>query len=162
MKQNDIFVLVIEKYYNEIYRYCYVKLNFDEYAAQDCAQEIFLALLQKKKRLDLNVNIRAWLYKTAALTIKHYWRKQKKLKNQISIDDMELSDNGGLDILNDLDLLDCLPEEDKELLLSYYDAEYGHRNELAQKYNMTLYQLYKEINRIKQKIKSSQETERRS
>lgn len=156
MKRGDTCELIIEKYYKEIYNYCYVKLNLDESAAQDCTQEVFLTLLQKKNRLNFNCNIRAWLYKTATLIVKHYWRKQKKLKNQISIDDIDLSNSGGLDELDDIELLECLTEEEKELISEYYNAEYGHRNELAQAHNMTLSQLYREINRIKQKIKTSQ------
>lgn len=155
MNQDNLCSIIAEKYYKEIYSYCYVKLNFDENAAKDCTQDVFLILIKKKYKLDLSGNIRYWLYKTADKVIKHYWRKEKKQKNRISIDDIEIIDDGGFPTLERDQKLDCLTDEEYKIICEYYNSEYGKRNELARKYGMTIYELYKEIDRIKKKIKSS-------
>lgn len=52
MSNNTVCNEIIEKYYASIYRYCFVRLDYNEYAADDCTQEVFLILLKKQhKRL---------------------------------------------------------------------------------------------------------------
>lgn len=155
MNQDDLCAMIVERYYQPIYRYCYAKLNFDTNAAQDCTQNVFLVLIQKKHRLNLNGNIKVWLYKTADRVIRNYRRKEKQYQNQIPIDEIKLSDNGGLPNQDAETPLDCLTAEESALLTAYYDAAYGTRNELAQQHGMTLPELYKEIERIRRKVKSN-------
>ena len=155
MNQEDLCSIIAEKYYTEIYNYCYVRLNCDMNAAQDCTQDVFFIMIQKKNHLNLGGNIRSWLYRTANRTIKHYWRKMQKQYKRVSIDDIDLSDDGGLSSLDEGNQFSALTEDEYLLISEYYNTEYGHRNHLAQTHNMTLYELYKEIDRIKKKIKSS-------
>lgn len=152
MNQDDLCAMIAERYYQQIYRYCYAKLNYDTNAAQDCAQNVFLVLVQKKNRLRLDGNIRVWLYKTADRVIRNYWRKEKRYQEQIPIDEIELSDTGGLPDQKSETPLDCLTAEESDLLTAYYDAAYGTRNKLAQQHGMTLPELYNEIARIREKV----------
>jgi RNA polymerase sigma factor (sigma-70 family) len=154
LNTDDLCAMIAEKYYHEIYGYCYYKLNFDTNAAQECVQDTFLVMIQKKKRLNLNFNMRSWLYKTADRVIKHYWRKEKKRKLQVPIDEIELADDGGLAFVDCEQQFECLTKDELELLTAYYEAEHGTRSTLAQEYHMTIYELYREIDRIKKKIRS--------
>ena len=61
MRDDDLCVVLAEKYYQDIYRYCYAKLNYDENAAQDCTQEVFFVLVRKRDTLNLAGNMRVWL-----------------------------------------------------------------------------------------------------
>lgn len=45
MNQDELCVIIAEKYYQPIYRYCYAKLNYDANAAQDCTQNVFLIMI---------------------------------------------------------------------------------------------------------------------
>ena len=158
MNPDDLCVIIAEKYYQDIYKYCYVKLNFDENAAKDCTQDVFLTMIQKKNNLNLGGNMRVWLYRTADRVMKHYWRKEKKRQSVVSLENIELSDDGGLsDIEHNLEhdpRLKTLTSDEYQLITEYYNSEYGHKDELARKHGLTLYELYKEIERIKKKIKS--------
>lgn len=157
MNQDDLCSMIAERYYQQIYRYCYAKLNCDSNAAEDCTQNIFLILIQKKRHLNLSGNMQTWLYKTADRVIRNYLRKEKRYQNQIPIDEIELADQGGLPGQETETPLDCLTEAESALLHEYYEAAYGTRNELANQHNMTLYELYKEIERIKKKVKSNKD-----
>ena len=153
LNQDDLCAMIAEQYYQSIYIYCYAKLNYDTNAAQDCTQNVFLVLIQKKHRLDLNGNIRVWLYKTADCVIRNYRRKEKRYREKIPLDEIELADAGGLSDQDAAISFDCLTAAEFALLTDYYNAVYGTRNELAQQHGMTLPELYKEIGRIRNKIK---------
>ena len=55
--------LIIEKYYREIFSYCYAKLSYSHHSAEDCTQEVFVVFFSKHERLDEGDNIRLWLYR---------------------------------------------------------------------------------------------------
>lgn len=155
LNQDDLCTMLAQRYYQPIYRYCYAKLNFDTGAAEDCTQNVFLILIQKKHRLDLSGNMQLWLYKTADRVIRNYLRKEKRYRNQISIDEIEIADSGGIPQQEPETPLDCLSDAESALLREYYDAAYGTRIEVAEQHGMTLYELYKEIGRIRQKVKTN-------
>ena len=69
-----------EKYHQAIYRYCLGLLNGDVSAAEDCTQEVFLLLLEKKDSLDFDVNIRGWLYASANRIVKDYLKQERYTK----------------------------------------------------------------------------------
>lgn len=153
MHQDDLCTMIAEQYYLPIYRYCYEQLNFDKDAAQDCTQEVFLIMIRKKARLNLSGNMRVWLYKTADHVIRNYRRKEKKYRNQIPLDDIELVDESRLPDFAVESMLACLTEEEYKLLMEYYNAPHGFRKELAEQHGMTLSALYVEIHRIRNKVK---------
>lgn len=155
MNQDDLCTMIANQYYRPIYRYCYEQLHFNVDAAQDCTQEVFLILIQKKNRLDLSGNIKVWLYKTADRVIRNYRRKERKYQNCISIDEIDLVDDSNSQDFESDDRLSCLTEEEYALLQEYYSAEYGNRNEVAKRHGMTLPALYMEIHRIRSKVKTN-------
>ena len=71
MIENEIFEMILEKYYEEILLYC-LSITGEKQTAEDCVQEVFLLLYQKRRKLYLSAGIRSWLYKTAANIVKRH------------------------------------------------------------------------------------------
>lgn len=154
MKDDSICKSIIEQYYGEIYRYCYVQLDFDAYAADDCTQEVFLALIKKSRRIKLSDNIRAWLYDAARKELKSYRRKKRK-DLTISIASVEIPDRGGFSDPEEYAAFSSLTEEELNLLNAYYDSDFGTREQLAQEFGMTLPKLYKTVHRLREKLRKT-------
>jgi RNA polymerase sigma factor (sigma-70 family) len=146
--------LIIEKYYREIFSYCYAKLGYSHHSAEDCTQEVFVVFFTKHERLDETDNIRLWLYRTADNVIKAFMRKSPP--PAVSIEDspeaMDIADSGGF--AEDTDSpLDILDEEERQLLELYYDSDYGQRTAAAKKLGITLPALYRKVHKIKKKLR---------
>lgn len=146
---------IIDKYYNEIYSYCFTKLKYNRHSAEDCTQEVFVTFFQKHEKLD-EKNIRIWLYRTSDNIIKAYLRKNNN-NNIISIEDsteaMNIADSSQIFENDEPDIFDCLTKEELKLIRIYYDADYGNREETARENGITLTALYQCIHKIKQKLK---------
>ena len=155
MNRDKQFELMIKQYYSAIFKYCYVKLKKDREAAKDCTQEVFLLFTRKKDELELDHSIKSWLYRSADIIIHAYLRQSVK-HNHVDLDEVSISCDGGLASFIDDSPMDALreilAEDDYQLLLDYYTADYGHRNEVADKHNMSLAELYHKIVWIKKKI----------
>lgn len=128
MSNNTLCNEIIEKYYASIYRYCFVRLDYNEYAADDCTQEVFLILLKKQHKLNLSDNIRAWLYETANRVIKAYLRKANK-EDTISNPD-EIEDKTAVIENDSQSALEGLTEEEYLLISEYYSSEYGSNRQI--------------------------------
>lgn len=150
--QDDLCQIIIEKYYAQIYRYCYVRLNHNEPAAKDCTQEIFLIMLEKQRRLNLSGNMRVWLYKTADRVMKNYIRREIR-HNHLDLEQLDIRYDDSFASYIDCPQLDCLTTEEYELLFDYYGAMHGDKEAVAEKHGLTLYRLYREVERLKKKTK---------
>ncbi len=159
MDNNTLCNEIIEKYYSSIYRYCLVRLDHNEYAADDCTQEVFLILLKKQYKLRLSDNIRAWLYETANRVIKAYQRKSNK--EELLSNPEEIIDETAVNENERSSELACLTEEEYTIISEYYSSEYGSKAELAQKYGISLTQLYKKVHLIKEKVRDNQNSKNR-
>lgn len=143
----DIIDKIYDFYYKEIMNYCYVRLNFNQNAAEDCTQEVFLALYKKRKKINLHTNIRAWLYKAADIEVKKYIRKNPLSEDIDEYDvpfEEQFSDNASIN------LKDVLNTEELNFAEEYYSGE--NKELIADKYNMSLNALYSKIKRIKKKL----------
>lgn len=146
--------LIIEKYYREIFSYCYAKLGYSHHSAEDCTQEAFVVFFTKHERLDETDNIRLWLYRTADNVIKTFVRKSPP--PAVSIEDspeaLDIADSGGFteDTDSPLDILDA---EERQLLELYYDSDYGQRTAAAKKLGISLPALYRKVHKIKKKLR---------
>jgi len=158
MDRNDICRRIAKQYYAEILRYCRSLLHNDPQGAEDCTQEVFLILIQKKSMLFMDKRISTWLYKTADRVIKNYRRRERKYahesfdEEQFS-DSIKLSDDGGLSGLLDDSPLDLLTDDERELIKAYYDRSSGTKQQIAARFGLTLSALYSEIHRIKTKLR---------
>lgn len=142
MSFNDIF----REYYEKILNFCYAKIG-DKQLAEDCAQEVFLALSKKMHSLRLDTNIAAWLYGAAKNEIKYCLRKNKR--DNIPLDDLsevpqDTEEHSGL-------LEKIVTDEEYHILENFYvDGE--DVSKLAANNKLSVSAMYQRIHRIKQKI----------
>lgn len=154
MQINALCEETAERYYRAIYLYCLQLLNQDVLAAEDCTQDVFVLMIQKKDTLDFDQNIRGWLYATADRICKDYRKREMKRTALItpSLDEITDIPDPNSPIEPDA-MLDCLSDEELQLLKAYYSEQYGERMLLAEKLGMTHSQLGKKIYAIRQKLK---------
>ncbi|MGN0580285.1 MAG: RNA polymerase sigma factor [Ruminococcus sp.] len=145
---------IIGDYYRPIYLYCYSRLDCDSFAADDCAQEVFLTLLKKKNRLVAGKNIKLWLYRTADNVIKKYIRKNRKNLAELTEECCAVEENI-FEVKAGGDAFDLLTDEELSIVTDYYGGEYASKSDIADKYGITLSSLYKKIYQIKKKLKSN-------
>ena len=113
-----------------------------------------ILMIQKKDTLDFEQNIRGWLYATADRICKDYRKREMKRTALItpSLDEITEIPDPNSPIEPDA-MLDCLSDEELQLLKAYYSEQYGERMLLAEKLGMTHSQLGKKIYAIRQKLK---------
>ena len=58
-----------DRYHNRILMYCYAKLGFSHYDADDCAQEVFTIAYSKRNKLAVHPDPEGWLFKTAEFVV---------------------------------------------------------------------------------------------
>ena len=145
-----------EQYYAEILRYCQNKLPNDIHGAEDCTQDVFLLLYQKRDEIDFNQNIRGWLYASADRIISNYQKKQSRILQMLSVDLTKIEDRSSdSEQAFTSQTFACLSEDELELLKAYYGANKGERQDIAKRYNLTLAQLYKKIHAIRNKLRTN-------
>ncbi len=144
-----------EQYYQPLYRYCLLQLGGNLSAADDCVQETFLRMLEKKDTLDFTGNIRSWLYSTAYRVIKEY-RLQNRRETELfpGDNDIELvpAEEEHASAEEAARLLSTLSDEEYRLLEAYYDSGHGSKAAVAKEYGMTLAQLYKRIQTLRLRL----------
>ena len=158
MEHDDLCSILVETYYDAIYRYCYATLQFDEQAAQDCTQETFYLLVKKKAVLNLHGNMKVWLYKTADRVMRNYMRREQRYREQIPLDEVEIPDPSGAPDEVHESLCDRLSAEEYDLLLAYYGTEHGNRTQVSERFGLSARGLYKKIDKIKHKLRSADDT----
>ena len=80
------FEFTYEKYFDEIYRYCYYRTDGDRYCSEEAtAETFFLVVKQWETVKDFNEDrLRAWLYGVARNKIKEVRREQKTSTESLS------------------------------------------------------------------------------
>ena len=145
-----------KQFYAEILRYCQNKLPNDIHGAEDCTQDVFLLLYQKRKEIDFSQNIRGWLYASADRIISNYQKKQSRILQMLSVDLTKIEDRSSdSEQAFTSQTFACLSEDELELLKAYYGANKGERQDIAKRYNLTLAQLYKKIHAIRNKLRTN-------
>lgn len=136
---------IYKEYYHRILNYCYLKLNNRE-LAEDCTQEVFLALSKKMHSLRLDTHVGAWLYKAAEIEVLRCYKKQK---NDISIDELEdvpQENNEPQGIFEDI------LTEDEYMTLNDYYVNGEDVKKMSADRNLSTSAMYQRISRIKNKI----------
>lgn len=141
LKFDDIY----KEYYHKILNYCYLKLNSRE-LAEDCTQEVFLALYRKMHKLKLDTNVEAWLYKAAKLEILRCYKKQDNHISFDELDDIPEKNNEPMNLFDDI-----ITEDERRTLNEYYIDNEDIKKMSADR-NLSEYAMYQRIHRIKQKI----------
>ena len=136
---------IYREYYHKILNYCYLKLNNRE-LAEDCTQEVFVALAKKMHTLRLDTHVGAWLYKAAKMEV---LRCYKKLKNDISLDELEdipQENNDQQGVFEDIHT------DDEYNTLTEYYVNGEDVKKMSEDRNLSTSAMYQRIQRIKQKI----------
>lgn len=145
---------IIDRYYKEIYNYCYLRLYYNKENTEECVQETFEIFLKKWDTLSSTDNIRAWLYRTSDNVMKNSKRKSNRHKNEISHTDLA-EDSNYLSYEDDngvFEILSNLTKEEQHLLIEYY-LDKATANELSKKYEVSESAISMRIHRIKAKLK---------
>lgn len=78
---------IVDANYDSIYRYC--RMRMKEQDARDITQEVFLALFDSYKKVELE-RVRQWLYNTAHhMTVDHYKEKERRKRRFLSLESAE-------------------------------------------------------------------------
>lgn len=152
MIEKEICEMIIEKYYNDVYNFCLSKLK-NIHAAEDCTQEVFFTLFNKRSRLDFSEQFRSWLYKTADKICRKYIHKNKNITVDISdfsdkIPDASISFEKAVYS----EIYEILDKDEADLLLEYIESDHGDREKIAERMGITLHALYRRIDRIRKKV----------
>ena len=158
MEHDDICSVLIKTYYDTIYRYCCAVLHQDTEGAADCTQETFFLMFRKRAVLNLHGNMRIWLYKSADRVMHNYMRRERRYREQIPLDEVEIAAEDRIPGAETEELRAHLSQEEFSLLKTYYEAEHGDRDQISAKCGMTIQQLYKKIDRIKNRLNTTNRT----
>lgn len=146
---------IIEKYYEEISRYCNSRLKDDFRGAEDCTHDTFLLLMRKQAELDFEQNIRGWLYASADRIMKEYRRKQQRMQAMLIYDLTQIEDQSiHSDELLNISAFDCLTDEELQFMKEYYSAKKGDHMDLAKKYGIPIGELYKKAHTLREKVRN--------
>ena len=146
---------LLKRYYSPILFYCCTCLNGDTFAAQDCTQEVFLALYRKLDTLQPD-NIQGWLYAAADLEVKAWRRKHPETVDLEAVPEPSYTP----EFLEQESLLDVLTDREQQLLRAYYSGE--DRWSVAKKFGLSLNALYLRVSKLRKKLvkrRASDETE---
>ncbi|SOC22556.1 RNA polymerase sigma-70 factor [Ureibacillus xyleni] len=122
----DGFLNMYDQYFNEVYRYVYVKTG-NKWDAEDIVSEIFRKCYEKYDAYTIQ-NQKAWLFAIARNSIVDYYRKKKG----VPVEDLELymtpvPFEDSLEVADEMSCLQksihYLPEEDQEIINLRYFAE---------------------------------------
>lgn len=95
-KEGDpaVFALLIEKYQDMVYNYCYRFLGNEDDAA-DCTQEIFIRIYEKIRTFRFGSRFSTWLYRIMVNSCKNtvVSGSYKKARNTASINEHSVSDS---------------------------------------------------------------------
>lgn len=97
-------------------------------AAEEVAQNVFIALARKAGRIQVDVSLAAWLHKTAVLEARHWWRTElrRERREQAAVNlGTTMQDNASLlkslgPLLDDA-LLELRPTDRQALMLRYFE-----------------------------------------
>lgn len=132
------FAALADQYYPTVYRYAF-KWSRAQEDAEDIAQEVFLKLAGSMHLFDKRALFTTWLYRVTANCARDYARKNRRWKNDSSSDPLEnetiASPNPGPEqnvIANNiLNVVETLPDKQKEAVLLVYAEGMNHREAAA-------------------------------
>ncbi len=158
---------ICEKYYDDIYNYCFVQMK-NRADSMDITQEVFLLLIKKRNSLT-DCNIKAWLYDVAL----NFSRKKKAAENKCQVlsfnseADLPMIENGGgftccdeffsemseEDVLRQKEkILSSLTEDERVLYEDVYVRKKTSQ-QISEEYGISLEAVNKRRCRLKDKIK---------
>lgn len=126
--QTELLNVVAERYYDDIYRFCYF-LTGNQEESYDLAQETFLKFIKYVDHYKYK-NLKAYLLTIARNICMDYLRSQSNQSNVIPMGEAIYEESAATDAISDMvrkqyivTELQCLPEIQREAIsLYYYDG----------------------------------------
>jgi RNA polymerase sigma-70 factor, ECF subfamily len=158
----DAFEKILTVYEQQIFHYLY-KILGQRQDAEDATQETFLKIYKNLKKIDLQKNFRAWLYKIATNTAYDRLRK-KKLRPELFLDDINtietMEDESAYDRIEGIENKKVIEEAlqkikpgYKSILLLFYKEELSYE-EIAEALSIPLNTVKSHIFRAKKSLKN--------
>ena len=158
---------ITEKYYEDVYSYCYSLVNSDTHEAEVLTQDVFVLFYEKCNELD-DTYILRWLLVVAKNKAKEFYRQKKKDSALVSLDEsfLVIDDNDIKKMFeenftdNDIDidkyisiLLKALNKKERELYYKIFQEKKSYK-EIAAEMNITEAALSSRAIRLKKKIRT--------
>lgn len=161
MKKDDNHALFEEyyhAYYEDIYKFCLVKLNFKSEYAEDCCQNVFLTLYRKLSEGITVEKPRAYLYTIAGNLIHKAYDELRKgdtdALERLDTPQYSVNVEDAVDSKMTLEAMRAmLTEEEMRLIQLRYEEGYS-LDELAAMLHLSKMTLSKRLYRIRQKIRN--------
>lgn len=125
---------------------------------EDLAQEIIYTIWKGSKTFNPDFKFSTWMYRVALNVAISFYRSNKKLKNNISLDEtnVEIEDKVYASSEENLDLLQkqiaALKELDKALIILYFEEK--SYKEIAEIVGISETNVATKLSRIKEKLKN--------
>lgn len=167
LANSDYFEELIERYETKLKRYIRRLLNVSEQDVEDILQDVFVKAYRKLNSFDTKMKFSNWIYRITHNEAISYYRKNKKEKGNISIDDEEkkyithlLEDS--LDIHQELKnkeilekvlfIIKSLPKKYEEVIILHYfeNKSYEEMSDILKRPSGTIATL---LNRAKKMFK---------
>jgi len=126
---------------------------------EDLAQEIIYTIWKGSKTFNPDFKFSTWMYRVALNVAISFYRSNKKLKNNISLDetDVEIEDKAYGESEENLNLLQkqiaALKELDKALIILYFEEK--SYKEIAEIVGISETNVATKLSRIKERLKNN-------
>ena len=122
--QRNAYARAVECHSDSVYRLAMVYLRNPQ-DAKDCCQDVFVKLMERKKRFDSDEHRKAWLLAVTKNTCRDWLRREAR-RRTVSLEAMEPlpGPQSGNELLA---VIFTLPEKDREALYLHYCEGYAVR-----------------------------------
>ena len=157
--------LICKMHYESVHKFCVHQLKCNHFDADDVTQEVFVLFQQKADTLE-DKNIKGWLFSTANLKVKEFYRKRGKEMDYIPIEYCEIEDTAAdvctmLEEHNNFDIEKIdqyrdvifrhLSNREKELYQKHYVERKSH-SQIAEEMNTNAKNVSVMVSRLRKKI----------
>jgi len=155
VNQEKILTSITEKYYDQIFGYCNIKLH-SEQDAYDCTQEVFRLFLEKYQNGEITITEKTghWLLATAKNIIRNHIKYSVR-HPRISIDSSDITLTTENFICDPEDpFKDIIDPEEYKIIYEKYILEKDIK-EMSRIHGVSEAAIYKRIERIVHKIRKN-------
>lgn len=148
-KYEDFFDSLYTQWYGKMLEYAF-RLTSDRYLAEEIVQETFIQVTKQIDAIAAHKNAAGWLYLTTRNNALNSIKTQRRLKNTISTEEIEvpIEDEVKLDTL----LYGCMNNDEADILVRFYQYKQSLK-EISKAYNISETACKMRLIRAREKIK---------
>lgn len=153
------YISFFKRRHQELYSFIIIRVGYDKELAEDLTQEIFLKVWRQRESFDsTKATLRTWAYIIARRTLIDHFRKDKKKKYSVNIEDHpEISSKENLskrlgDEIDVVNALKTLTSAEQDLIHLKYEQGFKIR-EIAQILNKTESAVKTSLHRVIKKLR---------